>query len=118
MKILVVEDDQDTQEILSELLQMQGHSIVTAGESQLALERIRLQPDIGLLITDVSLPGMSGIELARVVKSSYPAIAIIICSGYGEQQFEALPFPVTWLQKPIEIESFLEAIERFSGVNS
>jgi CheY-like chemotaxis protein len=116
MKILVVEDDQDTQAILSELLQMQGHTIVTASESQQALAIIGHQPDIELLITDVSLPGMSGIELARAVKSSHPAIAILICSGYGEQQFETLAFPATWLQKPIEIDAFLEAIERFSGV--
>ncbi|HSI45521.1 MAG TPA: response regulator [Methylophilus sp.] len=117
MKILLVEDDLDTRDILSELLDMQGHSIVTASESQQALAILSAQPDIDLLMTDVSLPGMSGIELARAVKSSHPAIAIMICSGYGEQQFEALPFTVEWLQKPIEMAPFLDAIERFSGVN-
>lgn len=117
MKILVVEDDLDTREILTELLEMQGHDIVTASEAHQALTSLRQQPDIDLLITDVSLPGMSGIELARVAKTTHPNLAIMICSGYGEQQFEALPFPVAWIQKPLEIDPFLEAIERFSGVN-
>ena len=116
MKILVVEDDRDTREILSELLEMQGHSIVTASESQQALAIMHQQTDIHLLITDVSLPGMTGIELARTVKMLHPHIAIMICSGYGEQQCEALPFPVAWIQKPLEMDPFLEAIERFSGL--
>lgn len=117
MKILLVEDDLDTRDILSELLEMQGHSIVTASEAQQALAIISAQPNTDMLMTDVSLPGMSGIELARAVKKSHPDIAIMICSGYGEQQFEALPFPVQWLQKPLDLGPFLEAIERLSGVN-
>jgi CheY-like chemotaxis protein len=117
MKILVVEDDLDTREILSELLTMQGHDIVTASEAQQALATMRQQPEIDLLITDVSLPGMSGMELARMAKTTHPDLAIMICSGYGEQQFEALPFPVAWIQKPLEIDAFLQAIERCSGVN-
>jgi CheY-like chemotaxis protein len=117
MKILVVEDDLDTREILTELLEMHGHDIATASEAQQALASIRKQADFDLLITDVNLPGMSGIELAQAANSLLPAIAIMICSGYGEQQFGALPFPVTWIQKPLEMDSFLQAIERFSGVN-
>ncbi|MGP1716765.1 MAG: response regulator [Methylophilus sp.] len=117
MKILVVEDDVDTREILSELLEMQGHDIVAASEAQQALNTLRQQPDIDLLITDISLPGMSGIDLARLAKTTHPELAMMICSGYGEQQFEALPFTVAWIQKPLEMDAFLQTIERFSGVN-
>jgi DNA-binding NtrC family response regulator len=117
MKILLVEDDSDTREILSEMLQMHGHAIVTAGEAQQALAAMRQQTDIELLITDISLPGMSGIELACAANTAHPAIAILICSGYGEQQFAALPFAVTWIQKPLEMDVFLQTVERFSGVN-
>lgn len=117
MKILLVEDDVDTREILVEMLQMHGHVIVTACEAQQALMAMRQQADIELLITDISLPGMSGIELARAANTAHPAIAILICSGYGKQQFEALPFTVTWIQKPLEMDVFLQVVERFSGVS-
>ncbi|HSH86978.1 MAG: response regulator [Methylophilus sp.] len=115
MHILIVEDDLDTREILSELLQMQGHVIVTASEAQHALDILRQPSAIDLLITDVSLPGMSGIELAKMSKAIQPSIGIMVCSGYGEQHCEALPFPVEWSQKPLEMDAFLAAIERFSG---
>jgi CheY-like chemotaxis protein len=115
MQILIVEDDPDTREILSELLQMQGHAIVTASHAQQALDSLQQAPSMDLLITDVSLPGISGIELAKMAKATHPDISIMVCSGYGETQFESLPFEVEWSQKPLEIESFLAAIERFSG---
>jgi CheY-like chemotaxis protein len=118
MKILVVEDDLDTRDLLSELLEIHGHEIATAGESQEALSVLSKQPDIDLLITDVSLPGMSGIELASAAKSLQPQIGILVCSGYGEQQFDSLPFAVEWVQKPIEMESFIAAVEQFPGASA
>lgn len=114
MQILIVEDDTDTLEILSELLQMQGHVIVTASNARQALDSLQQTP-ADLLITDVNLPGISGIELAKMAKADHPDIDIMVCSGYGETQFESLPFAVEWSQKPLEIESFLAAIERFSA---
>lgn len=115
MNILIVEDDLDTREILSELLEMQGHAIVTASEAHHALDILRQPSAIDLLITDVSLPGMSGIELAKMSKAIQPELGIMVCSGYGEQQCEALPFSVEWSQKPLEMDAFMAAIERFSG---
>lgn len=117
MKILVVEDDLDTRDLLSELLEMEGHQIVTANESQHALEILNNHSCIDLLVTDVSLPGMSGIELAKISKSIKPLLGIIVCSGYGMKEFEALPFSVEWVQKPIEMGQFLNAVERHAGVS-
>lgn len=114
MNILMVEDDQDTRELLSELLEMHGHQTYTANEAQQALQCLQQRPDIDLLITDVTLPGESGIELAKATKTIRPTVDIIICSGYGEQQCETLPFSVAWVQKPVEMDFFLQTVDRLA----
>lgn len=113
MKILIVEDDADARELLSDLLEMHAHEVAAAGESGQALNLLTAS-GFELLITDVSLPGRSGIDLAAQAKSLFPSLQVIVCSGYGEQPV-ALPFPVEWIQKPIEMDTLLSTITRLSG---
>jgi CheY-like chemotaxis protein len=114
MNILIVEDDLDTLDLLSELLMMQGHEVVAASDSRQALSILNNRPDINLMVTDISLPGMSGIELACTARSLRADLRIVVCSGYEEKQFDTLPCEVEWIEKPVEIEAFLGTIARFS----
>jgi DNA-binding LytR/AlgR family response regulator len=57
-----------------------------------------------VLFSDVSLPGMSGVELARQAIVMQPDMAVIFASGYGDTLLRHLPFPFVSLQKPYEME--------------
>lgn len=103
LHILVVEDNQDSQQLVCELLAALGHRAwgVSSGEQALAeLERQAFE----VLFTDVSLPGISGIELANQVSRSHPAVKVIFASGYGAQLSRNLGPEAMVLPKPYDID--------------
>ncbi|MEO7496652.1 MAG: response regulator, partial [Massilia sp.] len=59
---------------------------------------------------DVSLPGVSGVELARQAMASQPALQVIFASGYGDALLRHLNFPYLSLQKPYDLEQLQEAL--------
>jgi two-component system cell cycle response regulator CpdR len=82
MKILYVEDNDVIREITYELLSADQRQIVALGTAEEALQVFRTQ-QFDVLITDVSLPVMSGLDLVRNVLSVNPKLPIIIASGYS-----------------------------------
>jgi CheY-like chemotaxis protein len=109
LRILVVEDNLDSQYLVCEMLKAFGHAAdgVTHGEDALAL-LARARYD--LLFSDVSLPGMSGVELARQALHAQPALKVIFASGYGEALLRHVEFPYMSLQKPYELEQLQAAL--------
>jgi CheY-like chemotaxis protein len=113
-RILVVEDNIDSNEMLCELLRTLDHAAdgVTSAEDALSL---LTQRDFDILITDISLPGMSGIELAKRLAREKPALKLIFASGYGLEIAKNLEFPVTVLPKPfdfVQLENVLNQLIR------
>jgi PAS domain S-box-containing protein len=89
--ILVVEDDPDVREIVTNLLEALGHQILQAEDGPSALALFETNPGIDLLFTDVVLPGgMTGIEIARQFHGGNPAIKVILTSGYPDRNIEDL----------------------------
>lgn len=83
-KVLIVEDDADLLEVAAELFRIIGYAVYTAGSAHDALDVLERHNDIGILFSDVMMPnGMSGIELARLVRTRYPQIRTILASGYA-----------------------------------
>jgi CheY-like chemotaxis protein len=108
-RILVVEDNIDSNEMLCELLRTLDHAAdgVTSAEDALSLLKKR---DFDILITDISLPGMTGVELAKQLAREKPALKLIFASGYGLEIAKNLEFPVTVLPKPfdfVQLENIL-----------
>ncbi len=83
MNLLLVEDSNELRDIADMILRELGHEVVAVADAETALDKLAQQP-WDALVTDVSLPGMSGIELAKQCIAQWPAIAIIISTGYGE----------------------------------
>lgn len=81
VRILYVEDNAIVREITSELLAQDQREIVTCASAEEALKEFAAQ-SFDLVITDVSLPVMSGIELARSILELKPRVPIILASGY------------------------------------
>jgi CheY-like chemotaxis protein len=82
LKILYVEDNALVREVTAELLSQEQRHIVACADAEEALEEFRAH-SFDLVITDVSLPVMSGIELARNLLRIKPGLPIIIASGYS-----------------------------------
>jgi two-component system cell cycle response regulator CpdR len=82
VKILYVEDNALVREVTAELLAQEQRQIVACADAEEALKEFRENP-FDLVITDVSLPVMSGIDLARNILTIKPGLPIIIASGYS-----------------------------------
>ncbi len=102
LNILLVEDEMLVRMSTTDILEELGHTTYEATTAQQALGLLE-QHAIDVLITDVGLPGVSGISLASQVREKWPSIRIIIASGYAKGQQEelgSLGDEVGWLTKP------------------
>ena len=84
LQILVVDDDEQIRGILSDMLDIEGHSSTACADGYQALEAIDTQP-YDLVITDLGMPGMSGLELAAIVHQKFPELPIAMITGWGSQ---------------------------------
>ena len=104
MRILYVEDNRELRETIGMLMEGEGRTIVQCETGEQALEQDSVKP-FDVVVTDVSLPGISGTDLARELLSNDRERWVVLCSGY-----ELGDHPQTWgsnvrtLQKPFELE--------------
>ncbi|MCY1079309.1 response regulator [Archangium lansingense] len=82
LHILLVEDDTDIRDSACELLEVLGHQVLAVANAEAAHEAL-IVGAFDVLFTDVSLPGMSGLELARGAVCRHPKLRVIIASGHG-----------------------------------
>jgi CheY-like chemotaxis protein len=104
MRILYVEDNPELRETIGMLMEGEGRVVTTcaSAEEALALEQSAC---FDLLVTDVSLPGMSGTELARQVLAADPDRWVVLCTGYDLKAHPSSWGPhVRTLMKPFELE--------------
>jgi PAS domain S-box-containing protein len=102
LRILVVEDNEDSRILVCELLTTLGHTVAGVGSAEEALEALE-KDRFDTLFTDVSLPGMSGVQLARKAAAMAPGIAIVFASGYGASISAHLDIASRSLAKPYDI---------------
>jgi CheY-like chemotaxis protein len=114
LRILVVEDNVDSQYLVCEMLRAFGHHADGVGHPDDALSRLAAGP-YDVLFTDVSLPGMSGVELARKAVGDAPAMRVIFASGYGDTLLRHVEFPYLSLQKPYELDQLQAALDTVAG---
>src|ERR1700722_10529464 len=104
LRILYVEDNPLVREVTSELLIQEQRYIVALGTAEEALEEFREQP-FDVVITDVSLPAMSGLDLARKILDIRPHVPIIVASGYAlDLSLQGWGPKVRAIVKPFEAE--------------
>jgi CheY-like chemotaxis protein len=110
LRVLYVEDNALVREITCELLAVEGRSVVACSTAEEALQEFRQMP-FDIVITDVSLPVMSGLELARNILSSAPTALVIVASGYTlNEGLEHLGPNVRAVTKPFSAEQIDELI--------
>jgi PAS domain S-box-containing protein len=82
-KVLIVDDQPDVLEVTSELFRTLGFEVLSANSGEDALGVLERTPDLRLLLSDVVMPGMSGVQLARKARLVAPGIKVILASGYA-----------------------------------
>jgi CheY-like chemotaxis protein len=80
--VLIVDDNPHFRMIVQFNLKRLGYAVSDTGSAQEAIEIARKNEDIDLLITDVEMPGMSGVELARKIREIRPRVKVLSISGY------------------------------------
>ncbi len=114
MNILVVDDDQGVVEILADLLQDLDYSVECAGNGAEALLRLE-EKDFDLMLTDINMPVMDGMELIRQVKGWEKSPVIIVITAYASIQsaIDAIRLGVyDYITKPFNLEIVSKAVER------
>lgn len=116
LSILYVEDNDDLRETIGALLEAEDRDIVTCASGEEALAAFARRP-FDVLVTDVSLPGVSGTDLARRVLAGDPQAWVVLCSGYEFREgLRGLGPNVRSLPKPFELED-LDALMNEIGAS-
>ena len=114
--VLIVDDEKIEREGLKYLLSREEgeRKVFEASNGKQALQIIRTE-DIQLILTDIKMPHMDGLELSRRAKEENPALQIVIFSGYSDFSFaqEAIRYGVTeYILKPVNPEDFHKVIQK------
>ena len=81
MKVLLVDDDPSILEILRDMMAIFGHDSVTANDGVEAIEKLK-HDFFDLVLTDMKMPKMDGMELLKHINSKYPGIKVMVVTGY------------------------------------
>lgn len=115
--ILLVEDDSSLRQFTKTVLARLGHQVLEAADGEEALEILEkdstFSPD--LVITDIVMPRIGGLELARVVSKKRPDAAVLLVSGYPEQQVIAQQSGYALLKKPFAVGELISRVGALVG---
>lgn len=113
-KVLLVDDEKEFVLTLAERMQMRGFDPEVAFSGEQALEKLaRDIPDV--MVLDLKMPGIDGLEVLRRVKKSHPRVQVIILTGHGSERDEAAARRLgafDHLQKPVDLNDLLLTMEQ------
>ena len=115
LPILIVEDDPDLREALTDTLALSRYRVLTAVDGKHALE-ILSENMVGLVITDVQMPNMNGLALLYEIKANWPHVPVLLMTAYGviSQAVEAMrEGACNYLVKPFEVSELLSQAARY-----
>ncbi len=112
--ILVVDDEQIERKTLTDILRLEGYYVSSVANGEAAIDYLRLNP-VDLVLLDLRLPGMSGLDVIKVIARTLPDVEIIMLTAHGsmESAIDALRSRVhDYLLKPASPAQILASVER------
>ena len=114
IKVLLVDDEEDLSLVLAERLEIRGFDArgVTSAENAL---KVLETDDFNVIVVDVKMPGIGGIELMRKIKQVKPSTEVILFTGHGSRQEGEIGLKegaFDYLIKPVKIEDLISKIEK------
>ena len=112
-KVLLVDDEQEFLEIMSERMQARGMEVITASSAEKALSLLEKE-SFDAIVLDFQMPDIDGMEALKAMKKKRPESQIILLTGYAtiEKSVEAMKIGATdFLEKPADLEALAEKIK-------
>jgi len=117
-KLLVVDDDESTREILTALFESGGHEVRAAVDGQGALAMLDAEPGIELVLSDVHMVGMDGLTLLESIRERHPATPVVLMSAYASVDTAIAAIKAgahDFLTKPLCLEDLRRVMDRALG---
>ncbi len=124
MKILIVDDEKDVQWLFEKRFRKEQRSgefdmhFAYSGEETLVLLKQKEMADLKLVLTDINMPGMSGIELLKTIKKEYPQLPVIVITAYDDAKNRLAAYrngANDYINKPIDFVKLKEKIVRLAS---
>ncbi|MFH2218994.1 MAG: response regulator [Pseudomonadota bacterium] len=112
-KLLLVDDEKDFVDTLAERLQLRGYQVLTASDGERALQIIENDPP-HLVVLDLLMPGISGLDVLQQVKARAPQLPVILLTGRGSATEGAEGMQLgahDYLMKPVKIDELIRKME-------
>lgn len=114
--VLIVDDEPLVRMIAAEGLFDAGFEVIEAESAEDALGILAARPDIGVLFTDINMPGgVDGVELANLVHARWPRLCIVITSGQDHLRAGAMPQAGRFVPKPYRADDVVHVIGQMIG---
>jgi DNA-binding NtrC family response regulator len=110
--VLIVDDDEGQRRLLQSFLTGQGLSVLAAANGEDGLAMLAAEP-IGMIVTDVRMPGISGLEMLHRVRASHPTLPVLLVTAYADIRdavFAMRDGAVNYLEKPIDLDELLSSV--------
>lgn len=114
LRLMFVDDEEELVSALVERLELRGIDAIGVTSGDEALEHLR-EESFDVVIIDVKMPGIGGLEVLRTVSRRYPNVKVILMTGHGSAKDSEIGRrlgAVAYLQKPVDLEDLLATIER------
>jgi two-component system NtrC family sensor kinase len=109
-RVLLVEDNADVAIIATEYLEQCGCDVSKAENAAIAVATLNERKDIDIVFSDIAMPGMNGLELARLVRDHHPEIGIVLASGYSEKAAQAVREGFRVIEKPYSADAMQQSL--------
>lgn len=111
-KLLLVDDEPDGAEFAAALLSCHGLEVIVVHSAAEAMRALSDDKEIDAVLSDITMPGTNGLELADEIRVRYPAVKIVLMSGYSaSHMLEDRESPYLFATKPYRIESILQLLQ-------
>jgi DNA-binding NtrC family response regulator len=118
--ILLIEDEDEIRGLMSGVLTASGYTVIEANDGDHAIEQyLRLRETISVVLTDLSLPKVSGQQVLETIRNANPSARVVVCSGYLDEKkkSELMRLGATeMLDKPYSVNKLLEVVGRLSNL--
>jgi DNA-binding NtrC family response regulator len=113
-KVLLVDDEAPFVDALTKRLGKRGLTVLSAFSGQEALEKLAADSRIDVVVLDVKMPGMDGVDTLKAIKASYPLVEVIMLTGHAtvESAIEGMKLgALDYLMKPCEMEVLMGKVQ-------